>query len=161
MNFKQGDIQDVTIIDLQKREDNRGHLIELFRQDWLPEDSMPVMGYISLTHGGIIRGPHEHNDQTDMFCFIGPATFLVMLWDNRPYSPTYKNKISMSVGKNSPTLVVVPPGVVHGYQNISEEDGLVYNFLDQLFMGPNRSLPADEIRHESDPNSPFKWEIKW
>ena len=50
------------------------------------------MAYISQTLPGIVRGPHEHNDQTDYFAFIGPSDFELTLWDARAESPTFGAK---------------------------------------------------------------------
>ena len=69
-----------------KREDDRGWLIEVFRNDQL--HSPPVMGYVSETLSGVERGPHEHEDQTDHFSFIGPGTFHLHLWENRTCGKT-------------------------------------------------------------------------
>jgi len=34
------------------------------------------MSHISYTKPcGIARGPHEHNEQTDIFCFLGTGKF--------------------------------------------------------------------------------------
>jgi dTDP-4-dehydrorhamnose 3,5-epimerase len=113
------------------------------------------MSYLSLTRPGITRGPHEHVDQTDWFCFIGPSNFLLVLWDNRPKSPTYDRRMRMVLGEDDPAAVIVPPGVVHGYRNVGGKDGLVVNLPNRLFMGPKRAEPVDELRHEIDPGSPF------
>ena len=86
------------------------------------------MSYISFTKPGVQRGPHEHVDQADLFCFIGPSTFNIRLWDNRPDSPTYNHMMSLFVGIDDPKAVVVPKGVVHGYKNV----GRVRRHGDQL-----------------------------
>jgi len=149
-------IPGVIIKDLKRFTDQRGWLIELFREDELDSANHPVMAYVSLTHPGIARGPHEHVDQADCFCFIGPSTFRLHLWDNRKDSPAYGQKFELDAGEDAPRMVIVPHGVVHGYKNIGTVDGIVYNAANRLFMGPGRKEPVDEIRHESDPNSPFK-----
>ena len=54
------------------------------------------MAYISMTEPGIARGPHEHAEQADCFCFLGPSNFTVYLWDRRPgssHSPAHQNRI--------------------------------------------------------------------
>ena len=135
--------------------DQRGWLIELYREDEVAREFHPVMGYMSMTHAGIARGPHEHRDQADLFCFLGPSTFKLYLWDNRTSSKTYQNRISVLLGEDDPQSVIIPPGVVHAYQNVGSDSGLVYNLPNQLFQGPNRSLPVDEIRHEDDPETIF------
>lgn len=68
---------------------------------------------------GIARGPHEHREQADIFAFIGPGNFRIHLWDNRGDSPTNKIRMIIFGGEDNPLLVVVPPGVVHGYKNES------------------------------------------
>ncbi len=156
IEFKMGDIQDVVVYQLKKFFDDRGWLAELFRHDELAEEFYPVMSYISFTNPGIQRGPHEHVDQADLFCFIGPSTFNMRMWDNRPDSPTFNHMMSFDAGADEPMAVVVPKGVVHGYRNIGDIDGMVINCPNQLYMGKDKKEPIDEIRHEDDPNTPYK-----
>jgi dTDP-4-dehydrorhamnose 3,5-epimerase len=84
-----------------------------------------------------------------MFAFIGPGVFKVKLWDNRKQSRTFGNTMTYLTGVENPLLIVVPPGVVHGYVNISRtEDGMVINYPDKLFKGWDKKEEVDEIRHE-------------
>jgi dTDP-4-dehydrorhamnose 3,5-epimerase len=154
--FKVGEIKDVVIRDLRAFKDRRGWLTELFRQDELSSEFFPTMAYISSTTPGVTRGPHEHVDQADLFCFIGPSNFKLRLWDNRPDSRTFNNVMTLSVGADNPQSVLVPKGVVHAYQNIGNVDGMVINCPNQLYMGHGRRELADEIRHEDDPNTIFR-----
>src|SRR5690606_34715111 len=98
MEFQTGPIEGVIWRPLAIYRDGRGWLSELFRHDELPEEFHPVMAYVSMTEPGVARGPHEHVDQADYFCFIGPSNFKVYLWDNREGSPTYRNKEVRVVG---------------------------------------------------------------
>ncbi|HEY0077673.1 MAG TPA: dTDP-4-dehydrorhamnose 3,5-epimerase family protein [Pyrinomonadaceae bacterium] len=154
--FKRGKILDVEVRQLRKYVDERGWLAELFRHDELKEEFHPQMGYISLSQPHVQRGPHEHEDQADFFCFIGPANFKLRLWDNRPDSETFRYVMTLHVGADNPASVLVPKGVVHAYRNISHEPGIVINFPNRLFMGTDRKSPIDEIRHEDDPDTIFK-----
>lgn len=153
--FKRGKIAGVELRPLKKFVDERGWLAELFREDEVEKSVFPVMSYISLTRPDVTRGPHEHVDQTDYFCFIGPSNFKVTLWDNREKSSTYQNKMQFVVGEDSPAVVVVPEGVVHSYQNVGGKDGVVINCPNRLFMGRGKKETIDEIRHEDDQESPF------
>ncbi len=155
-DFIPGEINDVIIKDLVKNEDSRGWLIELFRKDQIDRDIFPEMSYISLTYPGIVRGPHEHLEQTDYFCFIGPSSFKLVLWDNRKESSTYRNKMSLDVGENNPKIVIVPSGVVHAYKNIGEVPGLIINLPNKLYAGWGKKEKVDEIRYENNPESLFK-----
>lgn len=60
-------IKDVVIKNLNKNVDERGWLAEIYRNDEL--NYQPVMGYVSATKNGVIRGPHEHKFQSDCFVF--------------------------------------------------------------------------------------------
>jgi len=114
------------------------------------------MTYISSTNAGITRGPHEHVDQADLFCFIGPSNFKLRMWDNRPGSPTFRRVMTLVVGADNPKAVIVPKGVVHAYQNIGDADGIVINCPNRLYAGEGRREPVDEIRHEDDANTIFR-----
>lgn len=153
--YTEGEIYDVVIKKLRKYSDPRGWLIELFRQDEIEPGFFPTMGYVSLTLPGIARGPHEHADQADFFCFIGPSTFKVYLWDARQDSPTYRNKMTLLGGENDPLSIIVPKGVVHAYKNIGKIPGLVYNAPNRLYAGWGKKEQVDEIRHEDLTDSPF------
>ncbi len=153
--FQLGEILDVQVRQLSKFKDDRGWLVELFRNDDLAGEFHPVMAYISSTRPGITRGPHEHVDQADLFCFVGPSTFKLRMWDNRADSQTYRNVMTLLVGENDPKAVVIPKGVVHAYQNVGDTDGFVINCPNRLYKGERRSATVDEIRHEDDPDTIF------
>ncbi len=158
MQFHDGVIDGVIWRPLTKFHDARGWLCELFRHDDLAEELHPAMAYISMSGIGVTRGPHEHVDQTDCFCFLGPSSFKVYLWDARAGSPTYLARQVEVVGVDRPMLLIVPPGVVHAYRNVGGEPGLVFNCPNRLFRGPGKKDPVDEIRHEDRPESPFRME---
>ncbi len=161
MKYENGDISGVIIKKLEIFTDSRGYLMELYRKDWLEGtgyDLNPAMGYMSFTKSGVSRGPHEHREQTDIFVFVGPGTFRIWLWDARKKSKTYGNRFYIDGGTNDPILVIVPFGVVHGYKNISGNDGMVLNFPNRLYAGYNKMDAVDEIRHEDDVDGIFKME---
>lgn len=155
MPFVQGPIDGVLATPLRKYLDERGWLAELFRTDELPADFHPAMAYLSVTLPGVLRGPHEHIDQADLFAWLGPGDFKVTLWDNRPESATYLNRMELFMGGSNPGSLLVPKGVVHCYRCVSHEPGWVFNGPNRLFRGEGRREPVDEIRHEVDPHNPF------
>ncbi len=157
MQFHDGTVAGVIWKPLVRHHDARGWLCELFRADELPEEFQPEMAYLSTTEPGVARGPHEHTDQVDCFCFLGPSQFLLALWDNRPLSPTFRTYQEAVLGQDNPMLVIIPAGVVHGYRNVGREIGWVFNCPNRLYRGRGRSEAVDEIRHEDDPASPFRW----
>ncbi len=147
-------IQGVVIKKLLKNEDSRGWLTEIWRND--ESGFSPTMSYVSVTKPAVVRGPHEHNFQSDGFVFLGPGNFRLYLWDNRENSLTFKEEMQIEVGENNPVFAIVPPGVVHGYKCISDVDAYCINLPDKLYAGVGKKEDVDEVRHEKDPNSPFK-----
>ena len=142
----------VIIRPLKRFTDSRGWLTELFREDELPAGFKPTMGYLSVTHPGVARGPHEHRDQSDGFAFVS-GRYEVLLWENRPGRERVKEVLI--AGEANPLFLIVPPGVVHAYRNIGSEDAFVLNFPDRLYAGRGKTEPVDEIRHE-EIDSEFK-----
>lgn len=147
-------IEGVIIKKLKKNEDVRGWLAEIYRQDEI--DYAPQMSYISMTKPGVIRGPHEHQNQTDFFIFAGPGKFRIHLWDNKPTSATYREYMEIDGGEDNQIAVLVPPGVAHGYKCISGIDAWCVNLPNKLYAGVGKKGEVDEIRWEKDPASPFK-----
>ncbi|HZX36607.1 MAG TPA: dTDP-4-dehydrorhamnose 3,5-epimerase family protein [Thermodesulfobacteriota bacterium] len=148
-------IEGVVVKDISFHKDARGWLAELFRTDETAEDMHPLMGYVSMTLPGVSRGPHEHVTQTDFFCFVGPSSFKVYLWDTRSGSKTFGQKVEFIAGEDLPKAVMVPPGVVHAYKNIGGAPGFVFNAPNSLYKGQGRKEPVDEIRYEDKPESGF------
>ncbi len=148
-------INGVSFVKLNKREDARGWLSEFYRED--ETFHKPAMAYISETKPGVVRGPHEHVFQTDLFVFLGPGLFKLFLWDNRKDSSTYGETAEMVCGEGelSRMAIIVPPGVVHGYKCISDVPGWVINLPDKLYAGKGRREEVDEIRWENDKDSSF------
>jgi len=64
--------------------------------------------------------------------------------------------IKIKVGASNPALVIVPPGVVHGYKCVSAEGGMSINLPDKLYKGEGKVEEVDEIRWEDRKDSPYK-----
>ena len=153
--FQEGPIEGLVLRPIERLEDARGWLVELFRQDELDEAVWPVMAYLSQTLPGMARGPHEHRHQSDLFVFAGPGDFKLYAWDARRGRSTFGRRRTFVVGQSNPQAVMVPCGVVHAYKNISDVVGLVVNCPNRLYAGPGRQEPVDEIRHEDHAESPY------
>jgi len=152
--FTDGEIQGVKVIHPERFEDERGWLEEIWRSD---DDQFPqpAMSYLSMTKFRVTRGPHEHKFQTDIFVFGLNSDFAVFLWDARPGSTSEGVRQRIIVLRRKPAVVIVPPGVVHAYRNTGNSEGLVLNLPTHLYKGKDRREEVDEIRHETDNNSPY------
>ena len=136
--FREGPIHGVIVKALNRFDDARGWLIELYREDELRPADHPVMAYLSQTLPGVARGPHEHHHQTDYVAFIGPGDFKLYLWDSRPDSPTSGSRQTLLMGGSKTAAVIIPAGVVHAYKNVGQGPGLVFNFPNRLYAGEGK-----------------------
>jgi dTDP-4-dehydrorhamnose 3,5-epimerase len=147
-------IKDVEFFPIEKHQDSRGWLMELFRKDSLEPEHFPAMAYVSQTEPGVSRGPHLHEHQTDIFYFMGPGDFELHLWEGTVWEVPHHEVFI--VGESNPVGVLVPPGVIHSYKNISDKPGWVFNAPNKLYAGPGKKYPVDEVRFENIPNHPYK-----
>lgn len=151
------EIPGVVFFPLSQNADSRGWLAELYRSDWLYEENAPEMAYVSMTLPGVVRGPHEHYEQSDYFAFVGPGDFDLHLWERQETdndNPYILHEVHR-VGSSNRVAVIIPPGVVHAYKNVSDVEGWVFNAPNALYAGPGKKYPVDEIRHEDGVTSHF------
>lgn len=133
----------VIIREIKKYTDNRGMVGEIFRTDSdINFDSK--MCYISETNSFILRGPHEHKEQKDVFITWGD--------DNRMIYQLYNKELNemkfFITEPNKIYSVTVEPGIIHSYRNISINSIKTLNFPDKLYKGNDKLEEVDEIRHE-------------
>ncbi|MCA9230815.1 MAG: dTDP-4-dehydrorhamnose 3,5-epimerase family protein [Planctomycetales bacterium] len=153
--YHEGPIEGVVTRPLERYDDSRGWLVELYRDDELPREHIPRMSYLCETLPGHARGPHEHYQQSDLFAFVGPGDLDLYLWDAREGSATYGNRQKLTVGSSNRQFVIVPPGVVHAFKNSGESPAWAFNAPNVLYAGEGKQGEVDEIRHEDDPDCPF------
>ena len=154
-SFKEGAIEGVVCKTIKAYTDQRGWLMEIYREDELA-------GGISSGNGLYERNAAGHRPRAARTSFS--SRLFRLSWSRRillvslgysEKSPTYGCSMRMIVGQSNPCTVVVPPGVVHAYKNVGDVPGWVFNLPNQLYAGEGRKEPVDEIRHENDPYTPF------
>lgn len=133
-------ISGVVLKDLVVHKDERGALFEILRKDY-PEFKEFGQTYITICNPGWVKGWHYHLKQQDYFCVIkGKAK--VVLYDRRENSDT-KGEIGVfELSRDKPQTLVIPAGIVHGFECISKDKTWILNVPDQLY---NYSQP-DEYR---------------
>lgn len=144
-------IQDVQIIPLRKICDERGMIMHMLRCD-APHFKQFGEIYFATAYPGVVKGWHEHTRQTQNYAVIKGMIKLV-LYDNRPQSPTYEKLMEIFIGEDNYQLVIIPPGIINGYKTISLETAIVANCS---------TLPhATDEMLRYDPHGdkvPYKWE---
>lgn len=130
------------IIPLQTYFDDRGHLFEVIHNYEI--NKFGRVYAVGNPVKGIIRAFHKHNYSWDNFCIIkGSAKFVFI--DDREDSPTFKKQEMFVTSEKCPKLVVVPPGVFHGWMSL-EDDTTLITINSELFDKDN----PDETRIPPD-----------
>ena len=142
-------IEGVKVIDLTVCEDDRGFLVEIVRNtaDSEPHSVVHQFGQVYLVGDpvrGTIRAYHKHDELWDWFHIsLGSAKFI--LKDDRENSPTYNEIMTVIASARKPRLIVVPPGVYHGWMSLEDNTHLISTASHTY----NRDKP-DEIRIPPD-----------
>jgi len=104
--------------------------------------------YLTTCLPKMVKGFHLHKKKTDHFCVFGGEVKMILI-DERPNSPTYKIKNVFIMGDKNPLVIRVPPGIKHGFKNISKNVVYMINYMDP---------PFDPRGHDTKST---KEEIKW
>jgi len=142
-------IQGVKTIPLIVRADDRGYLIEIARRTGGNEPHAVIhkFGQVYLVGDvarGTIRAFHKHEVLWDWF-FISHGSAKFVLKDDRRDSPTYGEMMTIVTGERNPMLIIVPPGVYHGWMAL-EDDTQMVSIASEVY---NREKP-DEFRIPPD-----------
>jgi len=137
-------INDTKLIDLKAHVDDRGYLIEIIRA---ADKHFTKFGQVYLVGNfgqGTIRAFHKHEVLWDWF-FISHGSAKFVLRDDRKDSSTYENMDTYVISSRNPSLLVVPPGVYHGWISL-EDDTQLISTASEVY---NREKP-DEMRIPPD-----------
>ena len=103
--------------------DERGFLMEILREDD-PIFERFGQAYLTVAYPGVVKGWHYHKRQQDYFAVVkGMAK--VVLYDDREGSPTRGEVNEFFLGERNPTLLVIPPLVVHGIKDVLDHSRAV------------------------------------
>lgn len=133
--------------------DERGWLMEIMRADD-PFFSRFGQAYVTVAYPGVVKGWHYHRVQTDHFAVIA-GMCKVALYDDREGSPTRGEVNEFFLGEMNPTMVVIPPLVIHGMKGIGTTPSFLLNI-------PNEMYKYDEPdEYRIDPHGgqiPYDWD---
>ena len=154
-------IQGVIIKSLKVHEDvpdekepvaRRGFLMEILRAD---EEAFKKFGQSTFTvaYKGTTKGFHVHELQDDMW-FVATGKALIVMHDLRETSPTFGQTETLFAGHDDYKLIVIPPGVAHGYKVLSDETVLLFYHTTEPY---NPKQPDEKRIPLDDPSIGFDW----
>ena len=125
----------VQTMTLDKKNDNRGYVVEIFREDWKEffGKDLPNQINFSKSNAGVIRAWHRHNrDQIDYF-LVQKGKVRICVYDGNINSRSYGKLVEIEVNGNEPKIVKVPGHFWHGTKNIGTETSETIYFLTNLY----------------------------
>jgi len=143
-------IDGVKVIPLKKICDERGMIMHMMKST---DPHFEQFGeiYFSTAYPDVVKGWHEHTKQVQFYAAISGMIKLV-LYDNRPASPTHKELTEIFIGEDNYQLVRIPTGVINGYKNIGTSIAVIANCA-TLPHQPDEMLRYDP----HDGKVPYAW----
>ena len=123
---------------------HHGHLTEAFRDDWGVTEAPIVQVNLTTTFPGRIRAWGIHRFTVDRL-FASTGSLCIVCYDGRRGSPTFGCVNEFMLGSRNQGLVVIPPGVFHGWKNIGDDEATIVSMPSQLY----------------DHDGPDRWELLW
>jgi dTDP-4-dehydrorhamnose 3,5-epimerase len=122
------EIDEVVLLEPDVHGDERGFLVETFRESALPDLGIGVrfvQDNHSRSQGGVLRGIHMQQGQAKLVrCPRGRIWDVAV--DLRPDSPTYKRWEGHELDGEAHRQLFVPAGFGHGFCVLSDEADVLY-----------------------------------
>lgn len=146
-------LQGVKIKQIKRFCDDRGFLCEVQKQGEETAIDIKQTTYTE-TYPGVIKAFHWHKNQTDAW-FVVKGEIQIVMHDLRQESETKGQTQVVYAGESNPVMVVIPPGVAHGYRVLGTQQAGLFYHTDQIYDPAN---PDEERIPFDDPGIGFVWE---
>ena len=160
MLFTETKLKGAFVLELERREDNRGFFARTFCQSEFAAHGLnPLVVQCNIAYNkkkGTLRGMHFQNppfQEAKLVRCTNGAIHDVIL-DLRRDSPTYKQWVSAELSEDNHKMLYVPEGFAHGYQTLSETAEVIYQV--SQFYAPES---ASGVRH-NDPAFGIRWPLE-
>lgn len=147
-------IEGLLVVPMTVHHDDRGYLMEIIHFN---DPFFTKFGQVYLVGNmvrGTIRAFHKHKILWDYF-FISHGSAKFAFYDDRPHSPTYKQMETIITGNHKKAMIVVPPGVYHGWMSL-EDDTQMVSIGSEIYNNEN----PDEERVPYD-SFGYDWSVKF
>ncbi len=145
-----GALEGVKVIPLQRFPDERGtvyHMLKATDPHFLQFGEI----YFSSVYPDVVKAWKRHSRVTVNYACVFGRIKLV-LYDERRTSSTKGGLMEIFLGPDSYALVVIPPGVWHGFQGMSDPVSIVANCATE----PHDPAEFDRLDPEEN-HIPYSW----
>ncbi len=132
MKFIKTPLEGAYVVELEKREDERGFFARAFCVDEFAEHGLKTEIKQSNLSGsvqkGTTRGLHYQVAPMAEVKFIRciKGSVFDVLVDMRPESPTYKQWFGIELTEENQTAIYIPEGFAHGHQTLEDNSQIMY-----------------------------------
>ena len=123
-------IEGVTIKQLERYPDERGTIMKM-QEASDPEFRGFGEIYFSTIYPGVVKGWHMHPHTWLNYCVVHGMIKLV-LFDDRPGSPTRGEVQEIYLGDENYILVQIPPAVWNGFKGVGELEAILCDLADHV-----------------------------
>ncbi|HMQ29542.1 MAG TPA: dTDP-4-dehydrorhamnose 3,5-epimerase [Chloroflexaceae bacterium] len=159
MIFTETELKGAYIVDIERREDDRG----FFARTWCQQEfeahglvARIVQANTSYNkRKGTLRGMHYQNApfaETKLVRAVRGAIYDVIV-DLRPDSPTYRRWIGVELTADNRRALFVPEGFAHGFQTLEDDTDVAYQV--SAFYTPG----AEGGARYNDPAFDIQWPL--
>lgn len=159
MIFNRTTLNDAYVIDIEKKEDNRGFFARMWdiqEFEKMGLDNKIIQCNFSLTKKkGTIRGMHYQKhpfEETKLIRCTKGKIFDVII-DLRPNSKTYKKWEAFILSSENCKLLYVPTGFAHGFQSLEDNTEIFYQV--SQFYNPEAEMGV----RWNDPVFDIEWPL--
>lgn len=155
-NVQQDLIEGVKVKKLANVCDDRGTVCEIFRVDWMVSDEPIPQVFQTSIYPGRVKAWIVHRRHTDRL-FVATGMLQLALFDDRADSLTRGRINEFFLGELNRGLLVVPPGVYHGWKNIGDKESVVISLPTEAYDYEN----PDVFRVDAHNGGiPYSWAPK-
>src|SRR3954466_9105031 len=159
MIFIETELKGAFIIDIERREDERGFFGRAFCQHEFQKHGLkPIIAPVNVGSNrkkGTVRGMHFQYPPTAetklVRCTRGAILDIIV--DLRPESPTYLQHVSVELGEDDHRALYVPERFAHGYQALIDSTETSYQ------VGEFYSPSSEGGLMYNDPRLALKWPL--
>jgi dTDP-4-dehydrorhamnose 3,5-epimerase len=143
-------LKDAYVIDVERREDERGFLARTFCEREFADNGLPMRivqsSTIRTAQRDTLRGLHyqeePHREIKLVRCTRG-SIFLVMV-DLRPGSATRNDWVGLELTARSERMAYVPEGFAQGYQTLEDDTEVLYQMSHHYVPEAARGVRWDD-----------------
>ena len=150
MIFTPSRLKDAVVVDVERREDERGFLARVFCEHEFANHGLATRfvqaSTIYSARRDTLRGLHyqdaPHREVKLVRCTRGAAHVVIV--DLRPESPTYCQWLGIDLNPGNGRLLYVPEGFAQGYQTLADDTEVAYQMSHEYVASAARGVRWDD-----------------